>query len=519
MRLTRLHTAVAAALVALGCAPALAADYLDTFTLSTQGQSPWAAGGASGWSYNSGFLGGSWGSYAGAAPVGFGLNAMTGSANYHVPNTGGQLSGTNPLWTAWDTFGRLGPEPTKTILIDNPIPYTTIDTRTGVDLGAKSSGKLGITVNASAGAGSLNLDLPFEVKLNAPEQAAKGSVFSLWGSAKLLNTAAFDISAPYFAGAINAQIDTVSQIGATGCLAGVCTSIAAGPEVHANFEAASFDTRATQALKVVGQPINNIYLNQPGPIVTYKGDQIGDLTLFAPQNRAGGVVAGNEVKLLTAEPAIELNLDITAITLTMLPVAPPLSAQLALPGVGKIGAVALEETATVKATLDHAVSFAAGVTVTLEFDQIIEGYSLQSGRKIPGAPTNTVVFDLDDNFTQENTVYLFPFAEGHLVSRSYSVDDDSTLSNVVKMTLDRELSAKAGCFNFEAPGQSSIDYCAFDRTRTNPERLEFDVYDTQFALTGFNSVTYAVPEPSTYALLLAGLGAIGLRARRRNARG
>jgi hypothetical protein len=51
-------------------------------------------------------------------------------------------------------------------------------------------------------------------------------------------------------------------------------------------------------------------------------------------------------------------------------------------------------------------------------------------------------------------------------------------------------------------------------------KLSFSVYDDTFDLEGFQAIagqsfTIAVPEPSTYAMLLFGLGVLGATARRR----
>lgn len=62
--------------------PAQAQSFYDSLTFQTTDQSLWSSGGASGWSYDSGFIGGTWGGGASAAsPVNLGFNGIAGSAH------------------------------------------------------------------------------------------------------------------------------------------------------------------------------------------------------------------------------------------------------------------------------------------------------------------------------------------------------------------------------------------------------------------------------------------------------
>ncbi len=65
------------------------------------------------------------------------------------------------------------------------------------------------------------------------------------------------------------------------------------------------------------------------------------------------------------------------------------------------------------------------------------------------------------------------------------------------------------------------DLLGIDSTLYETDKLSFSVYGDTFDLDGFQEIagqsfTIAVPEPSTYAMLLLGLGALGATARRRS---
>jgi hypothetical protein len=66
--------------------------------------------------------------------------------------------------------------------------------------------------------------------------------------------------------------------------------------------------------------------------------------------------------------------------------------------------------------------------------------------------------------------------------------------------------------NRMTPGERHRSNAAHPGGKDAPGAAHFDVEEHQVALA---SVTPAVPEPQTYALLLAGFGAMGLVARRR----
>jgi len=84
--------------------------------------------------------------------------------------------------------------------------------------------------------------------------------------------------------------------------------------------------------------------------------------------------------------------------------------------------------------------------------------------------------------------------------------------------------AKAGPFDVLRFNAQSLNRAlGLGNTMFETDKLSFSVYDDTFDLEGFQAIagqsfTVAVPEPSTYAMLLLGLGALGATARRRTRR-
>ena len=76
---------------------AQAQTFNDLLVFETSNQSLWSSGAATGWSYDSGLIGGSWGGgRSGSSPVNLGINGITGSANAMI--TPGKRVKSGELW-------------------------------------------------------------------------------------------------------------------------------------------------------------------------------------------------------------------------------------------------------------------------------------------------------------------------------------------------------------------------------------------------------------------------------------
>lgn len=525
MQHRQLITTLAGAAALLASIAAPAGVVTDSFTLSTQDQSIWANGPAGGWSFSSGFQGATWGTYANKAPVSFGLDAMTGSQRTLTPGTG--ITVPDPAypvllakWEACKLFSSdCGSEPSKTITI----PPVYVDTRLGVDLGVKSSGKIGIDVQAKAGGGAIDMTLPFTVQLNLPDQINAGQLFAIGGKATLGSGATMSVAAPFFSASIDASVHQHSQLGITACaLLGSCVSASSSPAIDTDFNVLDFDTRNPKPLKLLGLPVNNVVLNTPGPLLVGLSS-VGDQTLFAPQDRSGGTVNGNLLSLNTSSKAAQFNLDLAGIVADAV-LHVPLDATLQL-GVGTVSATALSAKVGVNLGLNESLRFNAGIDARLDFDEVLCSFDLV--QQSLGSCGKSMLVDLDSS---DPIMYFFPGAAGHLVGRSYSIDDDSVLSNDTKLSIDPREQVKAGCYELEAQGFTTQSYCALDQTQQTTNLLQLRAYFSEFALGGFNTARFSdrvdgnpndpppsVPEPGVPALLaLAAAAAVwSSRARRR----
>ena len=129
-----------------------------------------------------------------------------------------------------------------------------------------------------------------------------------------------------------------------------------------------------------------------------------------------------------------------------------------------------------------------------------------------GTNTDHYVFN-----TLEAGKYFATFAGSSTGNVSFSIDSVMLNGSVLTVQPDSDdYSGKKGFHftldNVSLDGSSELDvtYTALNKNK-HPEGKAFGSYD------GTVSITPAVPEPETYALLAAGLGAICFVARRRRA--
>jgi opacity protein-like surface antigen len=522
------NSAMAMALAALGSA-AQAAQYSNTFTLQTQDQSLWSTGAQAGWAYDSGFIGGKWGTYDNRAPVAFGLNAITGSARAeltpyiapiqispYIPPV--QISPYIPeVCLPWWLGGGCTPavpavfSPAVPAVFTPAVAATYGDTRTGASAGVQSSGRLGFNVKAGADGGSLDLSLPYQATLvaPAPDEFVAGRLLSIGANARL-GGASIAVDAPSFKASVNGIADTTNRLSGAGCffLAG-CAESTTNANINKAFEILSLDTtRARPATALDGLLTLPVVLGQALPIKV-GAQTVGNVTISTPSDQSGGTVSGKKVELSSNQTLLRTTADFAGIAQAALGVPlDVLQPSLDIAGLASIGATLINLQGGVNFGMSQLLSFEANVDVTLSFDQVMfDSRGVALGQ--------SVTFDLGSSVD-----IMFKTRPGHM-TYSFSIDtDESLFTNDTGISVDPLFAIRAGCFNLSiASGVvADIDECAFEDTYNTTDLLRASVYKKSFELEGFNVASFdvaLVPEPKTYALLLAGLGVVGCAALRR----
>ena len=505
--LSKLSALLVLAVMCAAPAQAMQTAYDNSFTLSTMDQSLWSTGAQASWSYDSGFIGANWGTYANKPAVSFGLNGITGSANAHVPGTGGTIP--NPLWGLWYICPVFcGDEPAKSL--PNPIPYATTDTRTGASVGVKSSGQLGFNVKAAANGGGLDLSLPYQATLlaPAPNEFVTGQLLRFGSSGSLAGNASMAVDAPSLNASVNGIIKTNNTLSGTGCFfAAGCSSSSTPANINQTFSIVAFDTTKEKPLTALNGLLTlPVVLGQDLPIKA-GAQTVGHVTLNAPSDRDGGTVAGNRLKLDTNQTILRTTADFGGIAQAALGVPGDVLQPSLDIGIGEIGATLINLQGGINLGMSQLLSFDAKVKVGLSFDQLVyDGAGIELGKEVS--------FDLGSGID-----LMFKVRPTSL-KYSFSMGADSLFTNDTGISVDPLFAVKAGCFNLSVAGGvlADIEECAFDKEYATNDLLRASVYKKSFAVDGFNSASFEValvPEPQTWALLLAGLGFIGFMARRR----
>jgi hypothetical protein len=181
-------------------------------------------------------------------------------------------------------------------------------------------------------------------------------------------------------------------------------------------------------------------------------------------------------------------------------------------------------------------------TVTLDFTSATAGAPLAAAYGNPNAAaaftwTGVDVWDIGATATPNNSIYsasgnvLIAAVGGQTISQVkfdyftyYDSDITSNPTSNVWSLLDGSgatlfsgtMNAAGGADNTDKPVQSfvldlsGVDYSTVRLTFSNDTAMGFD----NFSVTAVP----AIPEPETYALMLAGLGVVGFMARRRKAK-
>ncbi len=284
----------------------------------TTGQGMWGPGAAATLDTER-FLGDSWNT----APVDLGIG-IGGSAQTRVPGTGGSIP--NPLYPVQyaaylvcklNPFNSCTRPPTT---IPNPVPAQYVDTRTGYDATAATSGKAGFNLGAHLDSGSVNAQVSFSVALDVPQAIQIGQFIDLNPNSSLaggqLSTNLAEASAHVDAVlGVKGNFTGQACFVALGCTAAGNTSIGFDPQT---LPLASFgkedpnDPSSETVIKILGVADPALFqfgseISIPSPI---PGGSVGGITLHVPDIDTLGGVAGNKLKSSGQDDFIDLRLDL-----------------------------------------------------------------------------------------------------------------------------------------------------------------------------------------------------------------
>jgi hypothetical protein len=393
--------------------------------------------------------------------------------------------------------------------------------------------KMGIQVGADLTGGSINSNLDYNVAFNAPDTIVKGQAFSLSALSNQLGSSGFTTQSPN----ASAYVDGIVQMYLGGYMRFV-TSGAMGSHDYRmgnkgftdnNTSNTVYRTLINANLSPEIVSLNRVDAANPngsGQLRVAGIDQggvgseynVGPTTITAGDWRVaptgtlnGGTIQGSDqTTLLTA------TLDVDQLATGGQPVL----------GTGvahdwgviavDLGYDAVDLKASLAMGLQQNLSLDSSLAVTLHFsDDVL----------VNGVATKTLTGAMDalpDITLLTDSVTVTP---------EFSVD--ALLNNDTKLTFDGGLALTVLAAHAKASYDFNRLFSNYSGTVVNQNvgpfyswsdgipLFDIGVYNSSFALGGFQSiqgdsfVLSAVPEPENYALLLAGLGLVGWRARRR----
>lgn len=436
------------------------------------------------------------------------------------------------------------------------VPAVYGDTRTGATIDVKSSGKVGLTFGYAIDSGSIDTSARFQATAQVPGAVKAAEFFNL-NAGSVFATGTITTQSPKIEAYITPVIQLTGTMDAKVCgVALGCTAsgTVALPTIHADKQRLlSIDPNSLKILdgvmpdgKALAEvPINNQTLILEGgatlsdpPVVGFKLSGPGGVTIATNLPPGLPTVTAKVATLTTLVPNIATKGTGTAAPVSSSGRSDVLTAKIDLDAVAAgrglippTGAtVDLIDTGGFKLAvsgdlIDAEAGPVLGVTQSLKFTPILMA-TLRFSRPVHIGGTA----GLHDSWTGAwNELPALAIGDTTTVSPTFWID--AMLTN--ELGLDLGLvgtydvlkigaTAKAGPVDVLRFNSQSLNrLLGLGNTMFETDKLAFSVYSESFDLGGFQEIagasfTIAVPEPSTYAMLLLGLGVVGAAATRRS---
>ena len=556
--MTSTHTVSAIALAAaasFSVAGAHASTLYDAGLLSfeSKAQSMWGSGGTFR-NNDSVFVGTVW-SNANAS-----FNNIVGDPNRIV--TPAYKETRTDLWDAWEALRCNGafciprstypiPEPPRSYTID--IPAVTRDARIGAKVDVTSSGKVGLNFGYAIDSGSVDTTALFRATAQLPD-AVKPTEFFDIRTGSVFDRGTIATQSPKIEAYINPVLKLSGSISgqvcgnALGCSTPrsvalptinvenqrllsidpgslkVLDGILPGGKPLAETEILNRTLTLEAGVTTTNPPVPGFRLNgpngvtiatnlPPGPTVSAK---VATVSTFIPNIATQGEATNAPVESSGRSDLLTAKIDLDAIAAAR-GFIPPTGASFDIINAGgfKIGVSGDLIDAEAGPTLGVTQNFTFRPTLmaTVNFSRPVQISGQQGQRNSWTGPWS----DLPSFAIEGTTTFTPTFWLDAMLTNKFGLDLGLVGTyDVLKLTI----SAKAGPFEVLKTNPVSMNRAlGLGNTMFETDKLSFSVYDDTFGLGGFQQIagqsfTIAVPEPSTYAMLLLGLGALGATARR-----
>lgn len=438
------------------------------------------------------------------------------------------------------------------------VPAVYGDTRTGATIDVTSSGKVGLTLGYAIDSGSVDASAGFRATAHVPDRVKATEFFNL-NAGSVFATGTLTTQSPKVEAYITPVIQLSGTLDATVC--GVALGCASSgkvalPTISADKQRLlSIDPNSLKVLDGVmpdGKPlaevpIDNQTLTLEGgatlsdpPVVGFKLTGPGGVTIATNLPSGVPAVTAKVATLTTLVPNIATHGSTTNAPVTSTGRSDVLTAKIDLDAV----AASQGLIPPTGATLD--VLDAGGFKLSVSGDLIDAeaGPVLGVTQSFKFTPVlmSTLVFSRPVHIAGQEGLHERWTGEWNELP-ALAVDDTTTVSPTfwIDARLTNELgldlglvgtydlleigaTAKAGPVDVLRFNSLSLNrLLGLGNTMFETDKLAFSVHSESFGLRGFQAIaavpfTIAVPEPSTYATLLLGLGVLAAASRRRTGR-